>query len=480
MQIDRLHQVKNCRVLIYGDFMVDKYIIGNVKRISPEAPVPILEVTKTQSKLGGAGNVVNNVMTLGAATRVIGCVGSDADGEWIQNRLGEKGADIDFLKCDESVKTIVKTRIVSKNQQYMRLDEEVIKDIPDEYAVFVRENIEKILDGITVIIISDYAKGAITKELSQFIIKEANKRGIPVVVDPKGKDYSKYCGATVCTPNTNELKVVSGMELDTEEDIIRAGKKVQKEVNLTYLMLTRSEKGISVFKEDEKKDFPAIEKDVVDVTGAGDTVVSTVALCLGAGYPIEECCVLANFAASVVCSKFGAATVSMNELLESVNYSGEFKVIDVNVAKYIIRSLKEKGKKIVFTNGCFDLVHAGHISSFTQAKDMGDVLIVAVNSDASVKRLKGEKRPIINEENRMKMLCALECVDYVILMEEDTPVQLIQALQPDVAVKGKDWEGKDIPEKKIVESYGGQMRFIELEQGLSTTNIISKIVETNR
>jgi D-beta-D-heptose 7-phosphate kinase/D-beta-D-heptose 1-phosphate adenosyltransferase len=189
---------------------------------------------------------------------------------------------------------------------------------------------------------------------------------------------------------------------------------------------------------------------------------------------------LANFAASVVCSKFGAATVSMNELLESINYSGEFKFIDIEVAKYIIRSLKEKGKKIVFTNGCFDLVHAGHISSFTQAKSMGDILIVAVNSDASVKRLKGDKRPVIDQENRIKMLCALECVDYVLLMEEDTPVNIIRTLEPDVAVKGKDWENKDIPEKHIVESYGGFMRFIELEQGLSTTNIIGKILESNQ
>ena len=477
MQVDRLHKIKKSRVLIYGDFMVDKYIIGSVKRISPEAPVPILEVTGTQSKLGGAGNVVNNIMTMGAATRVIGCVGNDSNGEWIKNRLREKGADIEFLRCAEDVKT----RIISKNQQYMRLDEEVIQDISDEYSIYIKENIDKVLDGITVVIISDYAKGAITKDLAQFIIKEANDRKIKIVVDPKGKDYSKYYGATVCTPNINELSVVSDMELLSEEDIVQAGQRVKKDVNLTYLLLTRSEKGISIFKDNNiKQDFPAIEKDVVDVTGAGDTVVSMVALCLGIGYSIEDSCILANFAASVVCSKFGAATVSMNELLESINYSGEFKVIDANVAKYIVKSLKEKGKKVVFTNGCFDLVHAGHISSFKQAKLMGDVLIVAVNSDASVKRLKGEKRPVIDQANRMKMLCALECVDYVILMEDDTPVNLIQDIEPDIAVKGRDWEGKDIPEKKVVEGYGGEMCFIELEQGLSTTSIIGKILESNR
>lgn len=480
MQVDQLHEIKNSHVLIYGDFMIDKYIMGNVTRISPEAPVPILQVTKKVSKLGGAGNVVNNIMTLGAATRVIGCVGTDSDGEWIGNRLKEKGADVRFLGMENQVKTIVKTRVVSKNQQYMRLDEEEIKDIPDTYVTNIRQNIDKVLDDITVIIISDYGKGAITKELAQFIITEANSRNIPIVVDPKGKDYSKYYRATVCTPNTNELKVVTGMELNSEEDIIKAGKKLREDTKLTYLMLTRSEKGISVFKEsEEKKDFPAIEKDVIDVTGAGDTVVSVVALCLGVGYSIEDSSVLANFAASVVCSKFGAATVSMNELLESVHYSGEFKIIDEKVAGFIARSIREKGKKIVFTNGCFDLVHAGHISSFMQAKKFGDMLIVAVNSDASVKRLKGEKRPIIDQDNRMKMLCALDCIDYVILMEDDNPVHLIETIKPDVAVKGKDWEGKDIPELAVVETYGGKMKFIQLEQGLSTTNIIRKIVESN-
>lgn len=479
MNVDKLHRIKESTVLIYGDFMVDKYIWGSVKRISPEAPVPILEVNKKQSKLGGAGNVVNNIVALGAATRVLGYVGTEEDGAWILRELENIGADTAYMKQREEVTTIVKTRIVSRNQQYIRLDEEIVKDIPAEYAEQVRQNIDAILHDITVIVISDYGKGAVTKKLAQFMIQKAKEREIPVIVDPKGTDYSKYAGASVCTPNMNELKLVTGYALDTEENIKEAGEKLREQTDLTYLMLTRSEKGISVFQNDGvKKDFPAVEKDVIDVTGAGDTVVAVTALCLGAGYPIEDCCVLANMAASVVCSRFGAATLSMNELMECILYSGEFKLIDRKAACFIAENLRSKGKKLVFTNGCFDLVHAGHVSSFNQAKSMGDVLIVAVNSDASVKRLKGDKRPIVGQDHRISLLCALESIDYVMLMEEDTPVAIMEALKPDIAVKGKDWEGKDIPEKKVVESYGGQMKFIDLEQGLSTTNIIRKIMES--
>ena len=480
MQVDKLHNVNKCKVLIYGDFMVDKYIIGDVNRISPEAPVPILQVNKKNSKLGGAGNVVNNILALGASTRVLGCVGNDADGEWIVTRLNKRNADTRFMKCDEDVMTIVKTRIVSKKQQYMRLDEEVVKDIPDSYAEFVKENIESIYEDISVLIISDYGKGAVTKELAQFLICYANEKNISIVVDPKGKDYSKYNGATLCTPNTNELKVVKGLPSDSEEIITKAGFELREDINLKYLMLTRSEKGISVFDEKNKYDYPAVEKEVVDVTGAGDTVVSVVALALAVGYEIGDCCRLANLAASVVCSKFGAATLSMNELFECILYSGEFKLVKLDVAEFVAENLREKGKKIVFTNGCFDLVHAGHVSSFNQAKEMGDVLIVAINSDKSIKRIKGDKRPIVDENNRIKMLCALDCIDYVILMEDDNPIDIIKTIKPDITVKGKDWEDKFLPEREIVESYGGQVRFIKLEEGLSTTNIINKILEINR
>lgn len=476
MTIEKLSQIKDTCVLLFGDFMVDKYIYGTVTRISPEAPVPVLEVTAKQLKLGGAGNVVNNIITLGASVRALGCVGKDADGDWIISELSDKGIKTEYIMQNSHVQTISKTRLISKKQQFLRYDEEVIQDIPNEYIAYMKKNEDIIFNNVQVVIISDYGKGAVTKEAAQFLITYANAHNIPTVIDPKGKDYSKYIGASVCTPNVKELSDAVGRKLISEEDIIIAGNEIQKTTQLKNLLLTRSEKGISLFTPTQgKKDFPAISKDVVDVTGAGDTVISVVALMMALNFPLEECCVLANIAASIVCSKFGAATLSLNELMEQIVNSGEFKLVDLSTARYVLASLREKGKKIVFTNGCFDILHAGHLASFLQAKKYGDILIVATNSDASIKRLKGEERPIINQKDRVAMLCALECIDYVILMEDDTPISIIKTLKPDVTVKGKDWESKVLPERAVVESYGGKVEFIDLKEGLSTTNIIRKI-----
>lgn len=476
MNVELLHNIRKLNVLVVGDFMIDKYIEGNVSRLSPEAPVPVLEVARKSSKLGGAGNVVNNIATLGANIKIVGCIGADDDGNWMVEEFSNKGINTSYLWMNKECRTIVKTRLVSKKQQFIRFDEEEIKDSPDSFVESVYENIDNIFDNVDVLIISDYGKGTIRKDLAQMLIQYANSKEIISVIDPKGKDYTKYCGATVCTPNMNELRIVTGEKLLSEQEIMKCGKELRDLLCIDNLMVTRSEKGISLIK-DIKRDFPAIEKDVVDVTGAGDTVVSIVATCLGCGYSVEESCVIANIAASIVCSKFGAATVTLNELITDIIASGEFKQVSVQGAKYILSGLKDKGKKIVFTNGCFDLLHAGHIHSFMQAKEYGDILVVAVNSDKSIKKIKGEKRPIISQENRMRMLCSLECINYVILMEDTTPENILKILQPDVVVKGKDWEGKDIPERKIIESYGGQFQFIDLEAGLSTTNIIKKITE---
>lgn len=476
--IEALHDIKKLNVLVFGDFMVDKYISGSVSRISPEAPVPVLEVKSKKSRLGGAGNVVKNIAILGAKTRAVGCIGKDDDGEWLINELKSHGSDIRFLKQNQECHTIVKTRLVSKNQQFLRMDEEVVKDVSDKFCRMIKENIIDIFEGIDVLVISDYAKGVVRGVLSRFLIEYANQKGIISIVDPKGTDYEKYIGATVCTPNMNELRIVTGQKIESEEEIKIAGGELRKKLNLNCLMLTRSEKGITAIKTDNvKEDFPAIEKDVVDVTGAGDTVVSVVAVCMGVGYSVEDCCIIANIAASIACSKFGAASVTLNELIGDLIRSGEFKEINPKVAKYITAGLKDKGKRVVMTNGCFDLLHAGHVHSFLEAKKYGDVLIVAVNSDSSVKKIKGDKRPIVSEKNRVKMLCSLECIDYVVVMEDTTPEYLIGTIQPDVVVKGADWKGKEMPEQKIIESYGGKLEFINLEEGLSTTNIIKKISE---
>ncbi len=473
---EQMKMIQNKKLLVYGDYMVDQYIDGDISRISPEAPVPVLNVKKKWSKLGGAANVAENLISIGASVRTLGCVGNDEAGKWMIEEIGQKGIDTNFLYSFDDVKTIRKTRVTSRKQQFIRLDEEDIKDVSDEFVLIVKDRLTEIFEDIDLLILSDYAKGAVTEKIAQMLISYAKSIGIPVLVDPKGKDYAKYQGATMVTPNMKELSDVTGHTISSEEDILESCQNLRNTFDFQYLVVTRSEKGISVVSESEKRDFPAVDKDVVDVSGAGDTVISAIAALYACHIEIGECCRLANIAASIVCSKFGTATLTMNEWLGNISAGDNFKYVSLNTAKYIVRSLKENGKKIVFTNGCFDLLHAGHLSSFAQAKSFGDVLIVAVNSDSSVKRLKGEDRPIIDEENRIKMLCALEYIDYVVLMEDDNPMNIIRTLQPDITVKGKDWENKYLPEREIVESYGGEVKFIDLNGSLSTTNIIHKIL----
>ncbi|MBE6161611.1 MAG: D-glycero-beta-D-manno-heptose-7-phosphate kinase [Firmicutes bacterium] len=478
MNIELLEELKNKTVLVFGDYMVDKYINGDVKRISPEAPVPVIEVKNETQKLGGAGNVINNIVSLGGKVKVLACIGNDVNGKFIIDSFNNNNIDKKYLKKYDEIDTIVKTRVVSKNQQFLRIDKEKKEPILECYIRYIKENIEDVFNGVDVLIISDYCKGAVSKEISQLLIKNARKRNISIIIDPKGTDYSKYKGATMITPNLKELSAVVNKEVETEDDIKKYGKKLVNDLDLKYLVLTRSEKGITtVDSSGKKQDFPAIAKEVIDVSGAGDTVVATTALLEALEYPIENICKIANMAASVVVSKFGTSTVSLNELMKSIYSFGDFKYQTVESLKYIIQDLKDKGKKVVFTNGCFDMLHVGHLSSFKQAREFGDILIVAVNSDASVKQNKGDLRPIINENDRIKMITELECVDYVLLMNDKTPEKIIEELKPDISVKGEDWKDKEVPEEKILKSYGGKLEYIKLSPGNSTTKIIERVIK---
>lgn len=479
MNIEDLYKITNIKVLVYGDYIVDKYISGKVNRISPEAPVPVIEVNQKSEKLGGAGNTINNIIALGASVRAIGYVGEDENGDFLFNYFHENKIETTFMKKYKSVKTISKTRIVSKNQQFLRLDEEVIEEPPTDYYEYLLKNIDDVFKNINSLVISDYGKGAVSKKLAQMLINEANKREIPIIVDPKGSDYSKYEDATVCTPNVKELCTVTGRELTEEMEIQEASNLLLNNIHLKYLMLTRSEKGISLFQQNDKigYNFPAISKEVIDVTGAGDTVVATVSVLLPLEIDIKEICKICNTTASIVVSKFGTSTATLNELISHLNVTDNLKLLTKETIEFVINDLREKNKKIVFTNGCFDLLHAGHLSSFKTAKQLGDILIVAVNSDNSVKENKGDLRPIINEEDRIKMVSELECVDYVILMDDKEPSNLIRLIKPDIQIKGKDWENKYMPEKELIESIGGKIEFIELAKDKSTTKIIEKIIK---
>lgn len=473
--MSKLEDFRKQFVLVVGDMMVDKYIMGSVERISPEAPVPVLHQTEIRRKLGGTGNVIINTTSLGAKVRAVGRIGNDVEGMLFRETLREFGVDDRYVFSDGS--TIVKTRVSASNQQFIRIDEETIAPPSRQIVNEITCGLENILQDVTVVVISDYAKGFVTEELSQAIIKAAKALKIPVIVDPKGKSAAKYKGATALTPNNKEFLDLLGLtSIPCENDIKIQSLRLCEEHNFDYLIFTRSEKGISIINaiDNSKSDYPAVVKEVVDVTGAGDTVVSAIALSMAAGFGLNECIQIANIAASIVISKFGAAQTTIEEL-STVLYPNLKLISNFTLPIALLNDLKNKGKRIVFTNGCFDLVHAGHISSFRQARSFGDVLVIGLNSDESIRRLKGDTRPIVDLRNRITLLSAIDCVDFIIPFDEDTPQALIEQVKPDVLVKGKDWAGKEIAGGEFVRSYGGKVEFIELEQGLSTSNIIEKI-----
>ncbi len=481
MDIQLVQQFNACKILVVGDYIIDQYINGDVERISPEAPVPIVRSNWVKTQLGGAGNVVNNIQSLQGHTKVLTCFGKDSYGDLLIELLEKTDADTNFILRTSDIDTIRKIRVTARGQQIVRVDFEKAK--PPEISPFiqyVQNNLNDILTGIDVIVISDYGKGIITPELTNLLLTEAKNRSIPVLVDPKGKDWSKYNGATTCTPNLSEFSDVINKKVDQsmEDVILNEGVKICKEHDLEFLLVTRSERGMSLIsKNGNKTDFPVKKREVIDVSGAGDTVISTMALCMAAHLPLGACCKIANTAASIAVSKFGTSPVMYDELIDILSENAPSMVVSAANIKRIADTLHSAGKKIVFTNGCFDILHAGHLHSLEYAKSLGDVLIVGLNSDASVKRLKGESRPIICENDRAALLKSLRMVDYVTIFEEDTPLNLIQAIQPDVLVKGEDYKSKEVVGKETVESRGGEVKLVDLKPGLSTSNIIEKILK---
>ncbi len=475
-----LQQLKGKLVAVFGDYMVDEYLQGSASRISPEAPVPIVKLNARKRCLGGAANVVRNLCALDASVRVLGYTGCDEAGNWLVAQMGSNGADVNCFQTYPSATTIIKTRITSQNQQLLRIDEENVVDAPEEFLQYFRDHADQIFQGVGAVIISDYGKGAVTLKNAHVIIREAANRNIPVIVDPKGSDYSKYAGATVCTPNMKEFQEATAKSSIAEDDFFSVGSALCAKNHLQYLLVTRSEKGMTLIDHlaQRKLDYPAVAKEVVDVTGAGDTVAAVFALCMAAGAELSECCYIANLAASIVVSKFGASVATRQEIRALIAPSDVFrnKVLSLAQAEQQAALYREQGKRVVFTNGCFDLVHAGHISSFRKAKQLGDALFVGVNSDDSIKRLKGPNRPIVDQQNRLTLLQELNSIDYLVVFDEDTPEALIQTIKPDILIKGKDWEGKKVAGAEFVEKNGGQVCLIDLEKGLSTSDIIDRII----
>ena len=466
-------------VLVVGDYILDQYLGGDVERISPEAPVPVLKMSWSKNRLGGAGNVINNLCTMGSNARALACIGSGRTGDTLYNLLVESGADLRYVYRNPSVSTIKKIRVVARNQQVIRIDDEQTEHIPEGFFEFIHSNIDGILSGINAVILSDYGKGVLTKELTQYLITSSKSKGIPVFVDPKGNNWDKYRGVTACTPNLAELSQVYGNKIfQSDESVIyEVGLDICKNFDFDFLLVTRSEKGMStILKTGEMRNYPVVKKEVVDVSGAGDTVICTFALCYALGIDLDRCCKVANLAASIVVSKFGTATLTINELNGAIVTNTKQKIVSFDEIGIISKELHDEGKQIVFTNGCFDIIHSGHIATFEVARSLGDVLIVGVNSDDSIRRLKGPTRPIVDEKNRLEVLRAISMIDYLVVFSEDTPLELIKNILPHVLVKGEDYADKEVVGRDVVEANGGKVQLIPFVEGMSTSKIIEKIL----
>ena len=459
-------------VLVVGDVMLDRYWHGPTSRISPEAPVPVVKVTEIEERPGGAANVAMNIASLGANSRLVGLTGIDDAARALTERLNEVNVRCDFVGLPTHP-TITKLRVLSRNQQLLRLDfEEGFSDVDPQPML---ERIEQALPHIGALVLSDYAKGALAHV--EEMIALARKSDVPVLIDPKGTDFARYRGATLLTPNMSEFEAVVGKCTDNA-DIEEKGLKVIRDFDLQALLITRSEQGMSLLRQGMPAlHLPTLAQEVFDVTGAGDTVIGVLATSLAAGKTLDESCALANAAAGVVVGKIGTSTVSPVELENAVRGRSEngFGVMTENELHQAVAAARQRGEKVVMTNGCFDILHAGHVSYLANARKLGDRLIVAVNSDASTKRLKGESRPVNPLDQRMIVLGALGAVDWVVPFEEDTPQRLIAAVLPDILVKGGDYRPEDIAGSEEVWAAGGEVKVLNFEDGISTTNIINTI-----
>ncbi|MEA3454948.1 MAG: D-glycero-beta-D-manno-heptose-7-phosphate kinase [Campylobacterota bacterium] len=471
--MDRLRQ-KETRIAVIGDLMIDHYIWGSCERISPEAPVQILEVGRENSLLGGAGNVINNLIALDSKVSVYSIIGNDEGADLAEKLLKEAGAGCTALLRQEGRITTKKSRIIASNQQIIRFDDENRDNISLRSQHELLTELSRNIFGYDAILLSDYGKGVLTPTLTRDIIALAIAHNKQILVDPKGDDYSKYRGATLLTPNRKEASLATRVKITDGTTLKEAGFKLKNDLDLDYSIITLSEEGIAIFDE-QMSLIPTVAREVYDVTGAGDTVLASLGIALAHDLNIIEACEFANKAAAIVVAKIGSATATLNEIEEyehTLNKGQiESKIKDFTQIERIAKRLKSQGRRVIFTNGCFDILHRGHASYLQKAKELGDFLIVGLNSDESVRRLKGESRPVNNLEDRAYLLAALESVDYVVPFGEDTPYSLIEKIHPDILVKGADYEGKEV----VGSDLAGEVRLIEFVEGKSTSRIIGKI-----
>jgi len=462
------------KVLVIGDLMIDHYLWGSVNRISPEAPVQIVDILNETKLLGGAGNVVNNLKALSCDVHVISVVGKDDSGYEIKSML--KALEVNtFLVEQANRKTSKKTRLIASKSQVIRYDKESKEDISEESVDKVFEKFHSIIDKVDLVLLSDYGKGVLTVELTQKLINYANIKEKKVIVDPKGKEYSKYEGAFLLTPNKKELEIATEVEINDDDSLKIALKRLKQITSVQIPLVTLSEDGIAILKNDKIVKKPTVAREVYDVTGAGDTVLASLGHCIAQNKNIIDSMEFANLAAGVVVGKIGSAAATLEEIEEyksSLHKSSiESHIKTFEEIEKTVERLRKQNKKIVFTNGCFDILHKGHVQYLDKAKSFGDILILGLNSDASVIALKGPNRPINNEDDRGYILAALESVDYVVKFTDNTPLNLIEIVKPDVLVKGGDYEGKNIVGSEIA----GELKLVQFVDGRSTTKTIERI-----
>lgn len=475
-----INRLKDGRVLCVGDVMLDRFTYGEVTRISAEAPIPVCRVVNETVMLGGAGNVARNLDALGAATDFVTVIGADDAGGHVSNFVRTLPGVTASLLVDASRQTTIKDRFIAGVQQLLRVDRESVDPVDSDIAAQVSARAGAALDGIGAVVVSDYGKGVLVGDAIGHLTIKARQADVPLIVDPKGNDYSRYAGAFLITPNRNELADATRMPTGTEEEIIAAARHIAAQHEITNVLVTRSSEGMTLVTPDQIHHLPPEAREVFDVSGAGDTVVATLAAALAVDAKLLDAARLANAAAGIVVGKIGTAVAYPDEIAQAVHRQaqktpGEAKIQPLAPALDRIAAWRQRGDRIGFTNGCFDLIHPGHVALLAKSRAACDRLIVGLNDDGSVRRLKGDSRPIQNEASRAAVLASLESVDLVVLFKDDTPVKLIEAIKPDILAKGADYTIDQVVGADIVQTHGGEVLLIDLEAGHSTTATIARV-----
>ncbi len=476
----QLEKLKGRRALCVGDVMLDRFIYGDVTRISPEAPIPVIRIKRELVAMGGSGNVVRNLATMGGNVDMVAVIGHDQAGHDLAAQMDAMNRITPHLLMDASRPTTIKTRYSAGSQQLLRADSESSAPLTPTMEEQLLSRARKVIDDCQIVILSDYAKGVLTNHVVREMIMLCREHGKPILIDPKGRDFGRYHGASLLTPNRKELAEATGLPITTIDEVEAAARKLIIDFDIDGVLAKLGGDGVClVMKDTPAKHFHTVTKEVFDVSGAGDTVIATMAMAMAGGLSLNDCAALANIAGSIVVSKIGTATITLEEiekeLLRDQSSMGVDKIMTASEAADKAERWRGQGLKVGFTNGVFDLLHPGHLSSINQSRAACDKLIIALNSDASVKRLKGEARPVQNENARAAVLAALEAVDGVVIFGEDTPLELIKTIRPDTLVKGSDYTINQVVGAKEMESWGGHVILADLVQGHSTTAIIEKL-----